>query len=193
MKRLLATVFLALSMATTNAAAITYHVDRIIGDGTVVGTITTNGHLGLLTDINTQIENWSLTLTAPNLNSGIPVVIDQTGSVVLTGGAVTATPTELVYDFNLPGTHNLLFMDQLEGGVPTALWCLETSRCSSAPDLSEHIAIRLINGSTQALQIVDHSLSGEVIFATAVIPVPAAIWLFGSGLFGLFGLARIRR
>ncbi len=26
--------------------------------------------------------------------------------------------------------------------------------------------------------------------ATSTVPVPAAVWLFGSGLFGLLGLAR---
>ena len=34
--------------------------------------------------------------------------------------------------------------------------------------------------------------SGQVLSAVPAVPVPAAIWLFGSGLFGLIGVARRR-
>ena len=38
-----------------------------------------------------------------------------------------------------------------------------------------------------------YNISIEVALGDAVVPVPAAIWLFGSGLFGLIGLARRKK
>ena len=37
------------------------------------------------------------------------------------------------------------------------------------------------------------SLNGQGLYAVAPIPIPAAVWLFGSGLIGLIGLARHKR
>ena len=194
MKHVLATVVLVLSAATVNAAVITYDVNRTIADGTVTGFIQTDGTLGLLTEA-AQILDWSFTLTAPNLNDGNPVVIElladdptqtPTGTTILNGLAVTATETQLLYDFDLPvtETHHLLFV-----GNSGYFWCLETRNCSDAPNLTEHIGRRLVVG-TETFQFMPQT--GRVPFATAVIPVPAAIWLFGTGLIGLIGFASRR-
>ncbi len=195
MKHFLATVGLVLATTALNAAVITYDVNRTIGAGTVTGFIQTDGTLGLLTDASTQILDWSFTLTAPGMNDDNPVVINlfaddpaqtPTGTTILNGLAVTATATELLYDFDLPvtETHHLLFV-----GDSGYFWCLETRNCSDAPNLTEHIGRRLVVG-TETFQYTSHT--GMVPFATAVIPVPAAIWLFGSGMFGLIGFASRR-
>ena len=34
---------------------------------------------------------------------------------------------------------------------------------------------------------------GEVAFSTSAVPIPAAVWLFGSGLLGLIGVARRKK
>ena len=34
---------------------------------------------------------------------------------------------------------------------------------------------------------------GEVAFSTSAVPIPAAVWLFGSGLLGLVGMARRKK
>lgn len=200
MKHLQATVFLALSMATANAAAITYHVDRIIDAGTVTGTITTNGALGTLSA--GDIEDWTLTLTAPNLvlipgetSSTIsrfgPDGTTFTGNTFLVGDAVSATHTELSFNFDTTNPASKYFF--LVGiPDPKNFWCLETgSVCANDTETyAEKMGLNNNNVDEVAQSI---GRSGEVVFATAVIPVPAAIWLFGSGLLGLFGLARIRR
>lgn len=193
MKSFLATLFLSLASATANAATITYFVDRVIGDGTVTGTITTDGTLGTLQAGN--IDSWSLTLTAQNLSGGLPDTTtdvissaDPSSRTVIrpnTGGtAVSATATQLLFDFDF-SVDSYFF---LRGGSGN-YWCLETSVCiDDGVDKAETMGIN-IDGSTVA-QRVEHT--GVVAFAT-VIPVPAAVWLFGSGLLGLIGLARIRR
>lgn len=197
MNQILASVFLVLSATSLHAAVITYDVRRTIGDdtgtgfGTVTGFIKTDGTLGPLTDAS-KIVDWSFTLTAPNLNDNNPVFIElfagdemltPTGTTILNGAAVTATATHLLYDFDLPvtETHHLLFQ-----GNSGYFWCLETKNCSDAPNLTEHLGLRLAAG-TETFQFTHRS--GMVPFATAVIPVPAAIWLFGSGLVGLIGFA----
>ena len=119
---------LLLCSAPVASATIIYDVNRTIGAGTVTGFIETNGTLGVL--VSTDITNWVLTLTAPNLLGGSPDVIDfatQTSTVVF-GTATTATLTQLLFDFSLSGTHLLL----LHGSGPNNYWCLETAGCTGA-------------------------------------------------------------
>ena len=193
MKSCLAILMLSLGAAAANAATITYFVDRTIGNGTVTGTITTDGTLGQLRVGN--IGSWTLTLTAQNLNGGLPDTTtdvissaDTSSRTVLRpnneGTAVSATSTQLLFDFDFPTTSYFF----LRGGSGN-YWCLETSVCiDDGVNKAETMGIN-IDGSPVA-QRVEHT--GVVAFAT-VIPVPAAVWLFGSGLLGLIGLARVRR
>ena len=188
MKFFLAAVFMTLCAATANASII-YDVDRTIGTGTVTGYITTNGNTeGFLTQ--DEIEGWSLTLTP---ETGVTGTITSTSNplnsnVFIDGSAVTATTTELSYDFTPADTTTFMLFSGLN-----LFWCLETTGCNDdAADLSEHIG-----SGDVAAQSVDYSgFTGEnrLVFATAtVVPVPAAVWLFGSGLIGLAGFARRKK
>lgn len=198
MKHLLATVILALIASGANA--ITYHVDRALVDelgqiGTVKGFIETNGALGVLSE--TDILNWSLTLQADNINGGnedtISLFDDQggiAGDTILRGNAVIAEGSHLWYDFSVDsGTRGDYFF---LAGNSGNFWCLETTLCvGDSPTLVEQIG-RNDQGGRAALY-VQYEVTDKIAFATAVIPVPAAVWLFGSGLLGLIGMARIRR
>ena len=186
MKCFLATVLLTLCAATANAAIIHYDVNRTIGDGTVTGFIETYGKLGVLS--KDDIHDWSLTLTAPNINLGSPDTITN-GDTFLRGTAVSATSTQLLYNFDITGT-NYLYL----AGASGNFWCLETNTCiddgSEQIELIEQIGHN-DNGGKVA-QFVHHT--GTIAFANAaVIPVPAAVWLFGSGLIGLIGFAWRKR
>ena len=46
---------------------------------------------------------------------------------------------------------------------------------------------------TMPASVPYHTLPGSNFGQTAVIPVPAAVWLFGSGLLGLVGIARRKK
>lgn len=50
---------------------------------------------------------------------------------------------------------------------------------------------RIVSFSTDPLSGVTGT--GEFIFSAAAVPIPAAAWLFGSGLLGLIGIARRRK
>jgi hypothetical protein len=187
MRCFLATVYLTLCAATANAALITYDVDRTIGDGSVTGFIETDGTLGNGLSPNIM-KDWSLTLIVPDLvDPGVEftATIDPGNSNLIFGSSViNATETELSFDFGLAGNDYMLF----SGGTTELFWCMETSAGGcNGPDSSEHIGV---NGV--AFYSVPHT--GEIVFATAtVVPVPAAAWLFGSGLIGLAGIARRKR
>jgi hypothetical protein len=186
MKCFLAAVFLTLCAATANAASIVYDVDRTIGDGTVTGYITTNGDTeGFLTQ--DEIEDWSLTLTPDTGETGTLTSSPVNSNVFIFGTAVTATATELSYDFTPTDTTTFMLFSGLN-----LFWCLETTGCNDAPDLSEHIGSGTV--ATQSVDYSDFTGENSLVFATAtVVPVPAAVWLFGSGLIGLAGFARRKR
>ena len=165
-----------------NAISITYDVNRTVDAGSVVGTITTDGTLGVLTTGN--ITNWVITLSAPNLRGGSPDVIDfatQT-QTNLGGTATTATDTQLLFNFSLPGTNFFL----LSGGSLN-FWCLETADCTGEGP-GEHIGRNSLEFILSAQTAI--FTSGNLVFAqVSAIPVPAAVWLFGSAL-GLLGWMR---
>ena len=111
MKCFLAAVFLTLCAATANAAII-YDVDRTIGDGTVEGTITTDGTLGDGVSVSIM-QDWSLTLTVPDLVDPsiiFTATIDPGNSNLIFGSSViNASETALSFDFDLAGNDFMLF------------------------------------------------------------------------------------
>jgi len=171
--------------ATTNASII-YTVNRTVGQGSVAGFIETDGTLGVLTSGN--ITNWEITLSAPNLKGGSPDVINfatQT-QTNLGGTATTATATQLLFDFTLAGTNFFL----LTGGSGN-FWCLETANCTGDGP-GEHIGLNSLTFITSAQSAT--FTPGNLVFAeVSAVPVPAAVWLFGSSLMGLVGMARRKK
>lgn len=180
---------LCLSLMVSGAAnaSIIYQVDRIIGNGTVTGFIKTDETLGVLSSGN--IEDWAFTLYAENLSGGPEYTIDFQNSTVSTifGSAITATATKLTFDFSEEGNNYLLFQGP---GPESNNWCLETSGgCSGTGDIRE-----VIGNNDQGLvaQSEFYDVTDKIVFAE-VVPVPAAVWLFSSGLLGLVGIARRKK
>jgi len=176
------------SVSTISSASIIYSVDRAIGAGTVTGTIETTGAIGFLS--NSDIVNASLTVSSPDL-PGSPESLIFAG---IEGSAVTATATQLLFDFTVAG--NNYFYGQGPGSSPDTtgvFWHLETGGFS-AEGFGEHITYigAEASGAPEiTIQSVSPSPGGSAVFAeVASVPVPAAVWLFGSGLIGLIGLAR---
>ena len=173
-----------LASVTANAA-IVYNLDRTIGAGTVTGFIETDGTIGVLGAAN--ITDWTLTLTAPNLSGGPTVVIDAADAnsiTTVTGTALTASATGLTFDFSSNGSTNWFLLwstSSLDG--------YRLNQCFSGNN-QECIFRDNVTPNTEA-QWVDRS--GQVEFAVAAVPVPAAVWLFGSGLLGLIGVARRKK
>jgi len=121
---------LLLLFSSTGASALTYFIDRTVGNGSVTGFIETDGTLGVLA--NSNIVSWQIMVAAPNLNGGLT---DQFGSNVppaqllfgFGSTATTATATSLFFDFDSPTPAY-----QFAQGGNSNFWCLEAanSRCA---------------------------------------------------------------
>ena len=76
---------------------IIYNVNLTFGSGSAVGTITTDGTIGVLTPSN--IVNWNLTL-----NDGTKTGVLTPSNTTISGSGLSATPTNLLFDYSTWGT-----------------------------------------------------------------------------------------
>ena len=194
--RLLGAVYvlaLTWSVSTVTNASIVYNVDRIIGDGAVTGFIETDGTLGVLGE--THIMDWTFTLTAPNLDGGSPDVIflgSKFGAAFIIGSGLTATSSQLLFDFSLASESFFSFSGD---DARQNFWCLETASASCTGNgIGEHIGWPEGEvGSAQAAAQSQVYTDKVVIAQVQTVPIPAAAWLFVSGLLGLVSMARHKK
>lgn len=185
---LLAAAFAVFAMS---AHAATYNVNGAIGAGTVVGTMETDGTLGVLD--TSDIVNWSFTISAGNLAGGASEVIDSTNTpgFGVFGTAFTATSTELLFDFTGAG---LVFF----AGSSSNGWCLTTgSQCGPIPGIGAGTYIYynadLFMGSLVPAQFSPSSDPSAVIGTLATpVPLPASLPMLLAA-FGAFAFWRRRQ
>jgi len=82
--------------ANANGVTVTYDVNRMIGAGSVMGTITTDGTIGVLA--STNIYAWAI-----NVNDGVDSLsfnsTDAGAVLVIAGSSFTSTAVGLYFDF----------------------------------------------------------------------------------------------
>ncbi len=110
------------------------------------------------------------TFIGSNLDVPIPQLVAFTGPF---SGDFTAT-NEAAATLTLTGSDNFILGISMDGG---ASWSGDTSVTLIG---ANSYAVGFINGTVLEVDV-------------QVIPVPAAVWLFGSGLLGLVGIARRRK
>jgi hypothetical protein len=177
-------VITLLASVTANAS-IVYNINRTIGEGTVTGSVTTDGTIGVLGSAN--ITDWALTLFAPNLRNGPTRIItsaDAGASIIFEGTALSASAIALTFDFSAPSPANRM---TLYDSGDLVGWRLNF--CFAGNNLECIMRDATISNTTA--QSVAHT--GAIDIGVAAVPVPAAVWLFGSGLLGLIGVARRKK
>jgi hypothetical protein len=167
-----ATVMLLSVVSIVDAAPITYDVSRTIGAGSVVGSITTDGTVGVLGTAN--ILGWNLTLT--DANSSFVLNGPVNSAVLIGGSAFSATVSDLLFNFNL-GSGFVLFQNPSIGSGQN-FWCIDNGGCINLFVPGEYVVAGSLPDGVGQLQ-----QGSQVIASVAgTVPEPVTVLLLGAGL-----------
>lgn len=186
-------------MANTAQAAVVVANDTVFGPGSVLRDSGTNldylrldktmgyGYAGVEAEFGAggDFAGWTVASSAQMLSLG--------GSLGLTQGAT--------------GIAQLSMAAQLRDWFCPLFTCVNTSTThvyarglvsDLHTDVSQHLAFSIGGRFNVSPPEVDFRISGfapvsatgEEVFLVRAVPLPAAVWLFGSGLLGLIGVAR---
>ena len=171
----------ALLGGALQAAPITYNVNQTIGAGSVVGTVETDGTLGVLGTAN--FIAWNLALNGVGASY---VITDADSTVLVVGSDTTGTATDIFFNYSGADDGYLLFQQGLFSGMH--YWCNATSSTTCFQGAS------VVPESFSDPSAQNEARSGNQIIATAAASVsePASLALLAAALGGM-GLARCRR
>lgn len=124
------------------------------------------------TDGILQLNSWSVFTPFDEISLGAPVTTSNSISN-LNGGVFLGTPVSGAFNFA-----QLNFTALTPGGTPLNLTAIE-SVFGWTDDTGNPITFDNVFGAT--------------VTVSAVVPLPAAFWLLGSGLLGMLMVARTRR
>jgi len=135
-----------------------------------------------VSEVGDLFQNAGLTLTPPEgTYTGEGLLVEALQNLV----GITVVSTPQLNTFGMTSDSAAL-CDEPDIGCVDGAWLLRDTS-----DLS--LTISAAGGfSIQIDQAADH-FSSWLVRDTAVVPIPPAVWLFGSGLLGLVGMARRKK
>ncbi|MGI4881242.1 MAG: PEPxxWA-CTERM sorting domain-containing protein [Janthinobacterium lividum] len=177
------TIALLLAASPLAAASIVYNVNQTIGDGSVVGTITTDGSFGTLAAAD--VTGFHLTVTG----IGASVVLTDADSVVVnTGANFTASASALLFDYSGPAG----YLDFQQGSFGTGMkyYC----NASTLGDCRQGASAVPQSYNSASAQYQPRTGLQTIATATAVGGVPEpATWALALAGFALTGGMMRRR
>jgi hypothetical protein len=187
----LTVLFVGAGLALPGHATV-FSIDRTIGSGTVIGTITTDGTLGVLDAAN--ITTWDLALNAGFSSFTLLGPLSGANSeLFVTGSGLSATATELVFDFSGDGA--ALFQFPFLGSNEN-WYCLEGPSYACTPFHDNGIGTESVQvdgyGNGNNTFGVAHYDASEVIGAAGVAPELPTWALIVAGFAGVGLVARAR-
>src|SRR5664279_2506533 len=183
----LALLLLAATLAS--ASSITYNVNRTIGSGTVTGFIQTDGTFGTLTLAN--VTDWSLVLFTP-LQGSFSLFGPGSGNnsvVWSTGGDISATATQLLFDFSGSDFGVFAFQQGLFSG--NHYYCDGTQTAQTNGYCAQGESVAPISVFQSGWQNAPRT--GNLVIGTAgnsAVPEPGSLALLGSGILAAAGAFR---
>jgi hypothetical protein len=176
-------------MHSSPASATIYNINQSVDGGSVVGTIQTDGHTGVLTA--TDIIGWNLQLNGIGASSTITQA-DAGAVVQVVGSDLTALGTHLLFNYSGLDDGYFLLQDNLFSG--THYYCDQAGPGfpGSGPCFA---GASVVPGAYNDGTAVFAPMEGNQIIATSAVPLPAALPLFagGVGALGVFGRWRKKR
>jgi hypothetical protein len=174
------------AFAVAGRADIDYIVSETVGTATVTGFILTDGKTGVLG--LSDLLDWNLLVRkGPN---GLELTGPLSGNFstgVVSGNDLTATPTELLFNFSAVDQGYLLFQETSDHPSPSLYYCDAASNQSAVCEPGES----LVAGGPTTLQN-DRPLGNDVI-GTVATPEPTFMVLTGLGFAGAVCVAYRRR
>jgi hypothetical protein len=169
------------SAAISPASAITYNIVNQGGGIPLTGFITTDDHLGTLSQ--SDIIAWQITETGTSSPGILTTITNSTSTASLTDGALSATATSLLFNFSSSTASTLIFTsNQLVSGKPAFVltFCDVGAHCTDTtnPTFPVSYLVNLTLRSTSGTISQDRPTGTSPI---AVVPGPIA----GAGLPGM--------
>jgi opacity protein-like surface antigen len=183
LKSLLAALSLVGLASAATAAPLTYNVSRLIGIGSVAGTVTTDGTFGVLASAN--VTAWSLTL---NDGSASFAITEANSQFLAFGAGLTADVDSMDFNFSQADVA-FLFQNPTIGSGRNA-WCGTGTGPNTCFGNISREEVTLLSGIPFTLQTGNVAIATRIVGPTNAVPEPASLARVGLAL---FGAAAVRR